>query len=37
MKVDWKWLAVGYLVGSFFGLPAVLSLVGGGRSKAAAQ
>ncbi len=29
MKVDWKWLLIGYLVGSFFGVSQLLSIFGG--------
>lgn len=29
MKIDYKWLLVGYLVGSFFGVSQLLALFGG--------
>ena len=29
MKPDYKWLLIGYLVGSFFGVSQLLSLFGG--------
>lgn len=42
MRVDWKWLLVGYLIGSFFGVNQLLGIFGGvtgavtGRPSAAA-
>jgi hypothetical protein len=29
MRIDWKWLLIGYLVGSFFGVSQLLSIFGG--------
>jgi hypothetical protein len=29
MKIDYKWLLVGYLIGSFFGVPQLLGIFGG--------
>lgn len=29
MKPDWKWLLIGYLVGSFFGVSQLLAIFGG--------
>ena len=29
MRVDYKWLLVGYLIGSFFGVSQLLSIFGG--------
>ena len=29
MNINWKWLLVGYVIGSFFGITNLLSLTGG--------
>jgi hypothetical protein len=29
VRVDWKWLIVGYLIGSFFGFTQLLGIAGG--------
>jgi hypothetical protein len=28
VKIDWKWLLIGYLVGSFFGVSQLLAVFG---------